>query len=156
MHQYKHKKIRIFRIKLFRSTVCFFLTDTCIGIIKSSGVRKFSPNNKFPDKSSAGLTRLDCNKYFTSESASWAARLFTSVPRRLFWLWSSLFWRCDSSNLPWNSLSCCSSSRSVFSLLDLALRRTSSCDFTSLFSVFKACFSFSNLISSWTLLIWMF
>jgi len=100
MHQYKHKKIRIFRIKLFRSTVCFFLTDTCIGIIKSSGVRKFSPNNKFPDKSSAGLTRLDCNKYFTSESASWAARLFTSVPRRLFWLWSSLFWRCDSSNLP--------------------------------------------------------
>ena len=38
----------------------FFLTDTCIGIIKSSGVRKFCPNNKFPDKSSAGLTRCDC------------------------------------------------------------------------------------------------
>ena len=30
------------------------LTDTCIGIIKSSGVRKF------PDKSSTGLTRFDC------------------------------------------------------------------------------------------------
>jgi len=40
--------------------VYFFLTDTCIGIIKSSGVRKFCPNSKFPDKSSAGLTRFDC------------------------------------------------------------------------------------------------
>ncbi len=40
----------------------FFLTDKCIGIIKISGVRKFCPNNKFPDKSSAGLTRLDCYK----------------------------------------------------------------------------------------------
>ncbi len=27
--------------------------DTCIGIIKSSGVRKFCPNSKFPDKGSA-------------------------------------------------------------------------------------------------------
>ncbi len=39
----------------------FFLTDTCIGIEKSSGVRKFCPNSKFPDKSSAGLTRFDCS-----------------------------------------------------------------------------------------------
>ena len=38
----------------------FLLTDTCIGIIKSSGVRKFCPNIKFSDKTSAGLTRLDC------------------------------------------------------------------------------------------------
>ena len=29
-------------------------------IIKSSGVRKFCPNSKFQDKSSAGLTRFDC------------------------------------------------------------------------------------------------
>jgi hypothetical protein len=48
------------RINLFRITVYFFLTDKCIGILKSLGVRKFCPNNKFPDKSSAGLTRLDC------------------------------------------------------------------------------------------------
>ena len=39
----------------------FFLTDTCIGIVKSSGVRKFCSNSKFPDKSSAGLTRFDCS-----------------------------------------------------------------------------------------------
>ena len=26
----------------------------------SSGVRKFCPSSKFPDESSAGLTRLDC------------------------------------------------------------------------------------------------
>ena len=69
MHMYIWKKFRIrlnlFRItlvtyisNLFRITVYFFLTDTCIGIIKSSGV--ICPNNKFPDKSSAGLTRLDC------------------------------------------------------------------------------------------------
>ena len=32
----------------------FLLTDTCIGITQSSGVRKFCPNNKFPYKSSAG------------------------------------------------------------------------------------------------------
>ena len=38
----------------------FFLTGTFIGIIKSSGVRKFCPNSKFPDKSSAGLMRFDC------------------------------------------------------------------------------------------------
>ena len=38
----------------------FFLTDTCKGIIKSSGVRKFCPSSKFPNKSSAGLTRFDC------------------------------------------------------------------------------------------------
>ncbi len=35
---------------LFQITVYFFLTDTCIGIFKSLGVRKFCPNNKFPDK----------------------------------------------------------------------------------------------------------
>jgi len=40
--------------------VYFLLTDTCIGIIKSSGARKFCPNIKFSDKTSAGLTRLDC------------------------------------------------------------------------------------------------
>jgi hypothetical protein len=40
--------------------VYFFLTDKCIGISKSLGVWKFCQNNKFPDKSSAGLTRLDC------------------------------------------------------------------------------------------------
>ena len=38
----------------------FFLIDTCIGFIKITGARKFCPNNKFPNKSSAGLTRLDC------------------------------------------------------------------------------------------------
>ncbi len=27
---------------------------------KSSGVREFCPNSKFPDKRSAGLTKLDC------------------------------------------------------------------------------------------------
>ncbi len=37
--------------------IVFFLTDTCIGIIQSSGVRKLCPNKKFPDKSSAELTR---------------------------------------------------------------------------------------------------
>jgi len=30
-----------FRFNLFRITVYFFLTDTCIGIIKSSGVKKY-------------------------------------------------------------------------------------------------------------------
>jgi hypothetical protein len=54
-----------FRINLFRITVNFFLTDTCIGIIKSSGVSKNCPNSKFPDKSSVGLKRFDCDKdYF--------------------------------------------------------------------------------------------
>ncbi len=37
-----------------------FLTDTCKGIIKSSGVREFCPNSKFPDKRMAGLTRFGC------------------------------------------------------------------------------------------------
>ena len=46
-----------FRINLFRMTVHFFLTDTCIGVKK---VREYCLNNKLPDKSSAGLTRLDC------------------------------------------------------------------------------------------------
>jgi len=46
-------------INLFRIKVYIFLTDTCKGIIKSSEVRKFCPNSKFPDKSSAGLTRFD-------------------------------------------------------------------------------------------------
>ncbi len=68
MHYYIWKKFRLrlnsfqirtkFRIDLFRIKVYFFLTDTCIGIIKSSGVRKFCPNSKFPDKSSAGLTSV--------------------------------------------------------------------------------------------------
>ena len=40
-----------------------FLTDTCIGIIKNSGVRKFCPNSKFTDKTSAGLTRFDCSLF---------------------------------------------------------------------------------------------
>jgi len=31
----------------------FFLTDTCKGIIKSSGARKLYPNSKFPDIGSA-------------------------------------------------------------------------------------------------------
>ena len=45
----------LFRIRTkFRIKVFFFLTDTCIGITQSSGVRKFCPNNKFPYKSSAG------------------------------------------------------------------------------------------------------
>ncbi len=39
----------------------FFQTDTCIGIVKSSGLRKFCPNSKFPDKRSAGLTRYAFN-----------------------------------------------------------------------------------------------
>jgi hypothetical protein len=43
----------------------FFLTGTFIGIIKSSGVRRFCPNSKFPDNSSAGLTRFYC--IFTSK-----------------------------------------------------------------------------------------
>jgi len=47
---------------LFSRLQCiFFLNDTCIDMIKSSGVRKVCPNSKFPDKSSAGLTRFDCN-----------------------------------------------------------------------------------------------
>jgi len=72
MHWYIWEKFRIrsilfrirnkFRIDLFRITVNFFLTDTCIGIIKSSGVSKNCPNSKFPDKSSVGLKRFDCNK----------------------------------------------------------------------------------------------
>ena len=72
MHCYIWEKFRIrsilcrirnkFRINLFRITVNFFLTDTCIGIIKSSGVSKNCPNSKFPDKSSVGLKRFDCNK----------------------------------------------------------------------------------------------
>ena len=37
--------------------IVFFLTDTCKGIIKSSGVRKFCPNNKFPNKSSINEVR---------------------------------------------------------------------------------------------------
>ena len=45
---------------LFRITVYFFLTDACIGIIKSSGVRKFGSNSKFPDKISSGSVRADC------------------------------------------------------------------------------------------------
>ena len=70
MHQYVWKKFRTrlnlfrirtkFRTNLFQITVYFFLTDTCLAIIKSSGTRKFCQNNKFPDKSSAGLTRSDC------------------------------------------------------------------------------------------------
>ena len=40
----------------------FFLTCTCIGIIKSSGVWKFYPDSKFPDKISSGLT--DCTNIF--------------------------------------------------------------------------------------------
>ncbi len=36
------------------------ITDTCIGIIKNLRVGKFCPNSKFPDKSSSGLTRVDC------------------------------------------------------------------------------------------------
>jgi len=70
MHQHIWKKFRIrlnlfrirnkFRINLFRITEYFFLTDTCIGIIKSSGEMKLNPNSKFTDKSSAGLTRFDC------------------------------------------------------------------------------------------------
>jgi hypothetical protein len=55
-------RLNVFRIRTkFRITVCFFLTDTCIGVLKSSGVRKFRPNSNYPDKSSAGLTRVDCN-----------------------------------------------------------------------------------------------
>ena len=67
MHEYIWKKFRIrlnlfriwtkFRINLFR---ILFLTDTCIGITKSSEVMAFFPNSKFPDKSSAELTRFDC------------------------------------------------------------------------------------------------
>jgi hypothetical protein len=53
-------RLNLFRINLFRITVNFFLTDTCLGIIKSSGLKKFCPNSKFPDKSSAGLARSDC------------------------------------------------------------------------------------------------
>jgi len=37
-----------------------FLTDSCKGIIKNLGVGKFCPNSKFPNKSSSGLTSLDC------------------------------------------------------------------------------------------------
>jgi hypothetical protein len=36
-----------FRINFFRKTVNFFLTETCKGIIKNSGLRKFSLNSKF-------------------------------------------------------------------------------------------------------------
>ena len=61
-------RLNLFRINLFRITVNFFLTDTCIGIIKSSGVRKFFPNSKFLDK---GISQVrlynNClkNNYFS-------------------------------------------------------------------------------------------
>ena len=53
-------RLNLFRINLLRIAFNFFLTDTCIGIIKSSGVRKFCPNSKFPSKISDGLTWFDC------------------------------------------------------------------------------------------------
>ncbi len=41
----------------------FFLTDTCIGIIKSSGVRKFCPNSKFPElDSKENIIKYDFKK----------------------------------------------------------------------------------------------
>ena len=53
----------------------FFLTDVCIGIIKKSGVRKFCSSSKFPDKSSAGLTRFDCS-YKTAQISDHIRHLF--------------------------------------------------------------------------------
>ena len=58
----KKNALNLFWIRTkFRITVYYFLTCTCLDIIKNSGVIKFCPKRKFPDKSRPVLTRADCN-----------------------------------------------------------------------------------------------
>ena len=53
-------------------------------MIKSSWERKFCPNSKFPDKSSAGLARFDCS-YYRNLTVTLFFDSIESQPIRLFY-----------------------------------------------------------------------